>query len=116
VFLMIDPEIYADNDSDIEVADLPTGLTVEWGIVPLGPAGAPPGPTVALDVIDDAVSGTLTESGTPPVYRGTLEGAAITTHLVPTYDGEQVALVVRVGQDVRVYGLTTVRAARLANA
>jgi hypothetical protein len=114
--MAIDPEIFADNDADLLVEDLPTGLTVEWGIVAMGGGGVPPGPAVSLTSINAAVSGTLSESGSPPVYTGTLEGAAITTHLLPTYTNQQVALVVRAGQDVRVYGTTTVRAARLANA
>jgi hypothetical protein len=115
--MAIDEELYADNDAAIEVTDLPTGLTVEWGIVPLGPGGAPPGPAVALDAIHADVSGTLTEDPGPPVrYHGVLEGSAITARLLPTYADMEVALLVRAGQDVRVYGLTTVRAARLARA
>lgn len=114
--MAIASEIYADNDADIEVTDLPTGLTVEWGIVALGVGGTAPAPSVALNSINAAVSGTLTESGTPPVYSGVLEGAAITAHLLPTYEDDDVALVVRVGQDLRVYGTTTVRRGRLANA
>jgi hypothetical protein len=114
--MAIDDEIFADNDADIVVDDLPTGLTVEWGIVAMGGGGVPPGPAVALTSINAAVSGTLAEAGSPPVYSGVLEGAAITAHLLPTYANQQVALVVRSGQDVRVYGTTTVRASRLANA
>jgi hypothetical protein len=75
-----------------------------------------------------AVSGTLTGTGTKPddfsgedsstghYYTATLQGDAITTHLLPTYEDTSVALVVRVGQDVRVYGTTIVRAARPASA
>jgi hypothetical protein len=114
--MAIDPEIYCDNDANIVVDDLPTGLTVEWGIVPLGVGGIAPAPSVPLDTINAALSGTLAESGTPPVYAGVLEGAAITAHLFGAYEDEQVALVVRVGQDLRVYGTTTVRRGRLANA
>lgn len=113
--MAIAAEIYADNDADILIEDLPAGLSVEWGIVPLGAGGTPPGPSVSLTAIDADVSGAATENAGPPVtYTDVLEGAAITAHLLPTYQDQQVALVVRVGQDVRVYGITTVRAARLA--
>jgi len=114
--MAIDSEIFADNDSDLSVTDLPTGLTVQWGIVALGTLGTAPAPSVALDSINAAVSGTLTGAGDPHVYSGVLEGSAITAHLLPTYQDQQVALVVRVGQDLRVYGTTTVRRGRLANA
>jgi hypothetical protein len=114
--MAIDPEIYADNDADLTVEDLPTGLTVQWGIVALGVGGIAPAPSVALDSINAALTGTMSEAGAPPVYSAVLEGAAITDHLLSTYEDEQVAFVVRVGQDLRVYGTTTVRRGRLANA
>lgn len=114
--MAIDSEIYADNDADLTVTDLPTGLTAQWGIVALGAGGSAPAPSVALDSINVALSGTLAEAGAPPVYSGVLEGSAITAHLLPTLEDQQVAVVVRVGQDLRVYGTTTVRRGRLANA
>jgi hypothetical protein len=129
--MAIDPEIYADNDANLAITDLPTGLTVQWGVVALGVGGDPPGPSVALDSINAAVSGNTTETGTKPAwmtakglpdsstgiyYTAVLEGAAITAHLLGTYEDEQVALVAKSGQDARVYGLTTVKAAKLANA
>ena len=113
--MAIDTEIYADNDAQITIDDLPTGLTVQWGVVALGAGGSPPAPSVALNSINAALTGTCSEAGTPPVYSAVLEGDAITTHLLPTYAGLLVALVVRVGQDLRVYGTTTVMPARLAN-
>ncbi len=121
--MAIAEEIYCDNDADIVVTDLPTGLTVEWGIVALGAGGTSPAPSVALDSINAAVSGTLTETPTQPdgadvsstgiYYTDVLEGAAITAHLLATYVDVEVALVVKAGQDVRVYGITTVRKGRL---
>lgn len=121
--MAIDPEIYADNDADIIITDLPTGLTVQWGIVPLGTGGAAPAASVQVSAIHVDVSGTCAETGTQPAntplsstgryYTATLEGSAITARLLPTYANTSVALLVRAGQDVRVYGVTTVREGRL---
>ena len=112
--MAIDPEIFPDNDADVIIDDLPSGLIVQWGIVALGANGTPPAPSVSLDSINAAVSGTCSEAGTPPVYSAVLDGAAITAHLLPTYEGLLVALVVRDGQNLRVYGTTTVMRGRLA--
>lgn len=107
--MAIQAEIYADNDADIEVTDIPSGLTVEWFIAQVS-GGNPPPPSATA--IHAEVSGTCTEP-TPGTYKGVLQGAAITSQLLPSYGNQQVALIVRVGQDLRVYGLTTVRAAKL---
>ena len=102
--MSIAAEIYHDNDAAISIADLPTGLTVEWFVGATAAATTP---------VNAAVSGTCGEAGDPPVYTDVLEGAAITDHL--TADQEYF-LIVKVGQDLRVYGATTARALRLANA
>ena len=113
--MAIDLEIYPDNDADIIIDDLESGLSVQWGIVPLGAGGDSPDPGVALDSINAAVSGTCTEAGVPPVYSAVLQGSAITAHLYPAYKGMKVVLLVRYGQRLRVYGTTTVAPGRLAN-
>jgi len=102
--MAIAAEIYHDNDADVVITDLPTGLTVEWFIGATAAATTP---------VNAAVSGTCGEAGDPPVYTDVLEGAAITDHLTPDVE---YFLIVKVGQDLRVYGTTTVRALRLANA
>lgn len=102
---MIDPEIFFDNDAELVVSDLPTGLTVSWHLAISADSNTP---------VNVAVSGTLTETAGPPLtYRGVLEGAAITEHL--TAD-QLYYLVIRSGQDLRVVGPTTCREVRLANA
>jgi len=125
--MAIAPNIFGDNDANVGASDLPSGLTVEWGIV----ADVIPGTAVLLDSIHVDVSGTMTEVGTKPqwmialgvpdsptgvYYEDTLEGSAITARLLPTYASATVSLVVRSGSDVRVYGNTEVLTARLANA
>jgi hypothetical protein len=126
--MAIQEEIYGDNDANVGAIDLPTGLTVEWGIVALGAGGTAPDNTVAIDSIHADVSGTMAETGTKPAwmvakgypdsstgryYDDVLEGSAITARLLPAYKDETVALLVKVGQDVRVYGTTTVRDGKL---
>lgn len=116
--------IYPDNDADIVVAGLPTGLTVEWFLAEMGVDETPP--PVTATAINVAVSGTCSEVGVlpdsavglvtadPPYYVDVLEGAAITAHLLASYLNVQIALIVKVGQDLRVYGTTTLLVARPA--
>jgi hypothetical protein len=100
--MAIDPEVYFDNDADIEVTGIGNGRTVLWHLATASNSNT---------AVNAAVSGSMTESpaGT---YKATLQGDAITTHLTPdtTY-----YLVIRVGQDLRVFGQTTCREVRLAN-
>jgi hypothetical protein len=104
-------DVFADNDAALTVSDLPSGLTLEWGVVP-HPVGQTD-PSTALTAIHPDVSGTCTEQpGAPITYTAVLEGAAITARLLPQYRDRLVALVVRVGQDLRVVRTLRVRAAR----
>lgn len=102
---MIDPEIYHDNDAAILVEGLPSGLVVEWLI------GATAGASAAVG----GCSGTLTEGvdgDAQVIYTGVLQGSDITDDLTPD---TAYFPIIKVGQDLRVYGTTTCRAVRLAN-
>lgn len=104
--MAIDPEVFFDNDADLLVEDLPTGLVVEWFLGATETASTPVG----------GCSGTLTEGvdgDLNVIYEGVLQGSDITDDLTP---GTKYYYIVKVGQDLRVYGETTCRAARLANA
>lgn len=104
--MAIDPEIYFDNDADLLIEDLPTGLTVDWFI---GTTNA------AATAVHVDVSGTLVEgvgAASAVIYTGVLEGAAITANLTA---GTEYFLIIKIGQDLRVYGATTPLAVRLAN-
>lgn len=103
--MAIASELFPDNDAAITVTDLPTGLTVNWLVA------ATNSPTATA--INGALSGFMTEDpATAGRYTATVQGADITTYLVPTYTNQTVYVIIKVGQDVRVSMPTVVRASR----
>jgi hypothetical protein len=69
--------LYHDNDADLTVKKLPTGLTPNWAVV-TDPAAFPVIP------VHGSLSGTLTYVPATRSYDDVLEGDAITSHLPPT--------------------------------
>jgi hypothetical protein len=123
----IQREIHPDNNAVLCVALPQTGLTVEWFLSELAADGKLPG--VEATPIHEQLAGTLEETEERPdwltaddvpldyagaYYVGTLLGSAITAQLWPAYENRRVALICRVGQELRVGGTTTVRRTRAA--
>lgn len=104
--MAIDAQIYPNNDAKILIEGLPTGLTVEWFIGADADATSPVG-----DCFGTCAEGTDGDDNV--IYEDVLEGSDIADDLT---DSVEYALIVKVGTDLRVYGLTTVMANRLANA
>jgi hypothetical protein len=115
--MAIAPELYLENDLILEIGpmtkvDPATGVeSLATGLVVTCLIAATNGIDAAA--INAALSITLTEDGATAVYRGSIDGGVLKTHLnTAPYLDAKVYLHFQSGDDFHVVGETTVRSVR----